>query len=80
MYKFTNYTPTKTEQKARYLVAVYIGHETYPVVKENHNNRHEAETAINFYRHLFSTMRRARLIDTWGEEPSMTISGKEVRS
>lgn len=80
MYQFTSYASPRTEQKARYIVAIYVGHETYPAVKENHNTRREAEMAINFYRHLFSSMRRARLIDTWGEEPSMTISGKEVRS
>ena len=80
MYHFSNYSTPKSEQKARYLVAIYIGNETIAVVKEHHDTRRDAEMAINFYRHLFRSMRRARLIDTWGDEPSTTISGKEVRS
>ena len=80
MHQFTNYQAPRTTQKARYLVAIYVGNETVAVVKENYDTRADAEMAINFYRHLFKRMRRARLLDTWGEEPSMTISGKEVRS
>ena len=80
MYRFTNYQAPSTAQKARYLIAIYIGNETVAVVKENYDSRQDAETAVIFYRHLFKRMRRAKIIDTWGEEPSRTISGKEVRS